>query len=146
LTGKQANYCASEDDFQFLKSLEGRNLIVPVVGNLAGERALAAIGRDIAARGLRVSAFYTSNVEFYLMLEGGFQQFAENVKQLPRDGRSVIIRSYFSGGYGYRHPQAVSGYYSSQLLQPVESFVKEYARGGIKSYGELVTKDSLELK
>lgn len=146
LTGKQANYCASEDDFQYLKSLEARNLVVPVVGNLAGARALAAIGRDIAARGLRVSAFYTSNVEFYLMLEGGFQQFAENVKQLPRDDRSVIIRSYFSGGYGYRHPQAVSGYYSSQLLQPLGSFVKEYTRGGLKSYGELVTKDSLELK
>jgi hypothetical protein len=146
LTGRQANYCASEDDFQFLKSLQARNLVVPVVGNLAGERAVAAIGRDMAARGLRLSAFYTSNVEFYLMLEGGFAQFAENVKRLPRDERSVIIRSYFSGGYGFRHPQAVAGYYSSQLLQPVESFVREYARGGLKSYGELVTKDSLELK
>jgi hypothetical protein len=146
LTGKQTNYCASEDDFQFLKALQARNLMIPLVGNLAGERAVAAIGRDIAARGLRVSALYTSNVEFYLMLEGGFTQFAENVKKLPRDERSVIIRSYFSGGYGFRHPQAVAGYYSSQLLQPVESFVREYARGGLRSYGELVTKDSLELK
>lgn len=146
LTGKQANYCANEDDFQFVKSLEARNLVVPVIGNLAGERALSSIGRDIAVRNLRVSAFYTSNVEFYLMLEGGFEQFVQNVKQLPRDERSVIIRSYFSGGYGYRHPQAVPGYYSSQLLQPIESLVREYARGGIRSYGELVTKDSLELR
>lgn len=146
LTGKQANYCGNEDDFQFLKLMQSQNLIVPVVGNLAGDHALAAIGKDIAARKLTVSAFYTSNVEFYLMQEDLFNQFAQNVKQLPRDERSVIIRSYFSGGYGYRHPQAVSGYYSSQLLQPIESLVREYARGGIKSYGELVTKDSLELK
>ena len=146
LTGKQANYCGSEEAFQFLKTMQAQNLVVPVVGNLAGERALTAIGKDIAACKLKVSAFYTSNVEFYLMQEGVFDQFAQNVKQLPRDERSVIIRSYFSGGYGYRHPQAVSGYYSSQLLQPIESMVREYSRGGIKTYGELVTKDSLELR
>ncbi len=36
LTGKQGNYLVTEDDFQFLKTMEERNLIVPVVGNLAG--------------------------------------------------------------------------------------------------------------
>jgi len=146
LTGRQANYLANEDDFQFLKSLEERNLIIPVVGNLAGDHALVAIGRLLAERGERVSAFYTSNVEFYLMREGSFDRFAENVKQLPRDDRSVIIRSYFSGGYGYSHPQSVPGYYSTQLLQTMESLVKEYGSGGYQTYSDVVNKHSLDLR
>jgi hypothetical protein len=146
LTGKQGNYLVSEDDFQFLKTMEERNLIVPVVGNLAGEHALSAIGRVIAERGERVSALYTSNVEFYLMREGGFDRFAENVKRLPRDERSVIIRSYFSGAYGLSLPQALPGYFSTQLLQTMESFVKEYQSDGYQTYADVVNKHSLDLR
>jgi hypothetical protein len=146
LTGKQASFMANEDEFQFLKTLEDANLVVPVVGNLAGEHALAAIAHDASQRGLKISAFYTSNVEFYLMREGGFDKFAENVRRLPQNDQSLIIRSFFSGGFGYSHPQSVPGYYSTQLLQTIASFVKEYSSGGYESYSDLVTKHSLELK
>ena len=137
---------ASEEDFQFLKTLEEANLVVPVVGNLAGEHTLVAIAQDARARGLTVSVFYTSNVEFYLMREGGFDRFAENVRQLPQNDQSVIIRSYFSGGFGYPHPQSVPGYYSTQLMQTMGSFTREYTGGGYDSYSDLVSKHSLDLK
>ncbi len=146
LDGNQANYFVSEDDFQFLKSLHAKNLIVPVVGNLAGSHALRAIGRDIAARGERVSVLYVSNVEFYLMREGTFEPFAENVKTLPRNERSVIIRSYFNGPYTYGHPQWVPGYFSTQIVQTLETMVSEYSSGGYGSYLDLVTKHSLPLR
>jgi hypothetical protein len=146
LTGKQGNYLTGEDDFRFLKSLEERNLVIPVVGNLAGDHALKSIGKFLAERGERVSAFYTSNVEFYLMRGDDFDRFADNVKQLPRDDKSVIIRSYFNGTWGYPHPQSVSGYYSTQLLQTIDSFVKEHASGGYRSYTDIVSKHMLELK
>ena len=146
LEGIQGNYFASEDDFQYVKSLHARNLIIPVVGNLAGSHALRAIGRDVAARGERVSALYVSNVEFYLMREGGFEAFAENVKTLPRNERSVIIRSYFNGPYTYGHPQWVPGYFSTQILQTLETLVTEYGRGGYTGYLDLVTKHSLPLR
>jgi len=149
LTGKQCNYLVSEDDFRFLQSLEERNLIVPVVANLAGDHALKNIAQFLTERGERVSAFYTSNVEFYLMRGYGgeeFDRFAENVKSLPRDERSVIIRSYFNGTWGYDHPQSVSGYYSTQLLQTMDSFVKEFSGGGYKSYSDVVSKGILELR
>ena len=80
------------------------------------------------------------------MREGGFEKFAENVRRLPYGEQSVIIRSYFSGGFGYQHPQSVSGYYSTQLLQTIGSFVKEYSSGGYESYSDLVSKHSLELR
>ncbi len=149
LTGKQCNYLVSEDDFRFLQSLEERNLVIPLVANLAGTRTLKSIAQFLTERGERVSAFYTSNVEFYLMRgyrEEDFDRFAENIKSLPRDDRSVIIRSYFNGTWGYDHPQSISGYYSTQLLQTMDSFVKEYSSGGYRSYNDVVSKGILELK
>lgn len=146
LTGRQANYLVSEDDFQFLKTMQEQHRIIPVVGNLAGDHALAAIAEYLTGRGEKVSAFYTSNVEYYLMRDDGFDRFAENVRKLPRTDKSVIIRSYFGGGWGYRMTQSVPGYYSTQLMQTIESFVQEYGRGGITSYGDLISKHALELK
>jgi len=146
LTGRQASYLAREDDFQFLKRLQERDLVIPVVGDLAGSHALPALARLLARRGERVSAFYTSNVEDYLMRDGRFGRFAENVARLPRDGRSVIVRSYFGGRFGGAHPQAVPGYFSTQLLQTVESFVREQAAGGYRSYADVVSKHALALR
>ncbi|MBC7790843.1 MAG: hypothetical protein H7Z74_12915 [Anaerolineae bacterium] len=144
LTLRQASYLASEEAFRFVQSLERRNLIVPVVGDLSGEHALAAVGREIARRGERVSAFYTSNVEFYLMRAGSFARFAQTAAALPRDDRSVIIRSYFGGAYGTPHAQTVPGYYSTQLLQTLGSFASESARGGYETYLDLVNKHAID--
>ena len=146
--GTQANYLASEDAFQFLKGMETRDLIVPVVGNAAGDHALAAIAKLIAERGEKVSVFYISNVEQYLIRDGGFAQFAENVKLLPRDRRTVMVRSFFGVGYGYgmggSHPRNVPGHYSTQILQTVDSFVSTYESGGVRSYYDLISKNYVD--
>jgi hypothetical protein len=143
--GHQANYLASEDGFQFVKAMEGRDRIVPVVGNAAGEHALAAIGQLVAERGEKVSVLYISNVEQYLIRDGGFPQFAENVKLLPRDHRSVMIRSYFGYGYGFgtagTHPLNVAGHYSTQILQTLDAFVATYDSGAVRSYFDLISKN-----
>ena len=146
LTGKQQTYLASEDDFQFVKSLQARNLVVPVVGNLAGGHALREIGKVMATRGDKLSALYVSNVEFYLMREATFDAYAATVRALPHDTRSVIIRSYFGGGFYGPHPQSVPGYFSTQLLQTVDTFVSESARGGYSTYMDLVGKHNVPLK
>jgi hypothetical protein len=146
LTGKQLSYLANEDDFQYVKALEGRNALIPVVGNLAGDHALREIGRVMTERGLKLSALYVSNVEFYLMREGSFDAFAATVRTLPHDSRSVIIRSYFGGGFYGSHPQSVPGYFSTQLLQTVDTFDAESARGGYATYMDLVGKHNVDLK
>ena len=116
--------------------------IVPVVGDLAGEHALAAVGSDIERRGLVVSAFYTSNVEFYLMQDRIFGRFAAWASTLPRDGKSVIIRSLFRS----LHPQTVAGYRSTQLLQTLDHFAGEHQSGGFGTYEALVRKGALDLR
>jgi hypothetical protein len=95
--GHRWNYLASEDDFLFVKALEARDGLIPVVGNVAGAHAMRAIADTIAARGYHISAFYVSNIESYLYRDGSFGRFAENVSRLPRDAHSVIIRSIFGG-------------------------------------------------
>lgn len=146
LTGMQGSFLAREDSFRAIKSLQEKNLLIPVVGNLAGARSLKAIGRYIAQRGMSVSTLYTSNVEYYLMREDEFAQFGRNVSALPRGSRSVLIRSFFNGSWGRAHPMAVPGYYSTQLLQTLDSFVSEFAAGGYRDYGEVVSRGLLRLK
>ena len=146
LEGREASYLARESDFQFLKGLQRRNLVVPVVGNLAGEHALAEIGRVTRERGERVSAFYTSNVEDYLMRDGSFGQFARTVAGLPRDARSVIIRSVFGRGPAGPPVQQRPGYYSAQLLQPIDLFVSLHERGELRGYTDVVTKGAVPLR
>ncbi len=140
LTGRRANYLAREADFQFVKSLEGHNLVVPVVGDLAGPKAVRAIGRYLAEHQEKVSAFYTSNVEQYLFQGGTFARFAANVGALPFGEKSVIIRSYFP--YGRPHPQAVPGYLTVQLLQTFTSLLAARRAGGYRSYSDLVNRDT----
>jgi len=147
LDGRQRNYLASEADFQFLKQMQERNLIIPVTGDLSGQHAVRAIGQYLRESGERVSAFYTSNVEFYLTRQGGFERFVENLKSLPIDHRSVIIRSYFNYAYyAYQHPQTIDNYFSVQLLQTIDSIIKDQTAGGYENYYDLVTRRSLDLR
>ena len=146
LGGAQASYLAREADFQFVKDLERRDRVVPVVGDLAGAHALPAVGALVRQRGERVSAFYTSNVEDYLLRGGSFERFARTVAALPRTERSVIIRSYFGGNFGDAIPGSVPGYYSTQVLQPIDTFAARVARGGYSSYRELVVDGAVRLR
>lgn len=138
--GNRLNYLAADSLFQVVKSMQATNRIIPVTGNAAGPKALRELGDEIRARGLEVSVIYMSNVEQYLWREGGFATFAATVKTLPRNERSVFIRSVFPSGRGgvSWHPMSVPGYNSTQLLQYVNTFVTEFDAGRIRSYSELL--------
>ncbi len=118
--GRQGNYLASEDAFQFIKSLQERDRIIPVTGNLSGPSALIAIGRAMVQKGETLSAFYASNVEFYLEREGSYARFVNNLGRLPHTSRSVIIRSIFNRGMG------TGG--SMSVIQPVEELLSQYPK------------------
>ena len=137
-SGMQRGYFASEDDFQFIKGMHRRNLIVPVTGDLSGAHALPAIGRYVGERGERVSVLYASNVEDYLIRDGRFGAYAAIVRALPRDTNAVIVRSYFGGGYGI--PEATPEYYATQLLQRMDRFAGDTSLARVRSYRELVAR------
>ena len=91
-SGEERGFLASEDNFARVKAMESRNLIVPVVGDFAGRKALRAIGAWLKARGATVSVFYVSNVEQYLQQNGVWPAFCANVAALPLDRSSIFIR------------------------------------------------------
>jgi hypothetical protein len=94
------SYLASEDNFNVLKSLELKNLIVPVVGNFAGSKAIRAVGKYLKEKQATVTAFYLSNVEQYLRQDGIWDDFCRNVAMLPLDESSTFIRSERGARYG----------------------------------------------
>jgi hypothetical protein len=141
LDGKMTGFLATEASWRLIKAMHGAGRIVPIVGNLGGDRAFPALAAELRARGLRLSALYTSNAELYMWRDGVFPQFARTVTTLPIDGSSVIIRSYFDRS-GTRHPLAVPGHMSVQLLQRTHDFVRRYRAGEIQSYWDVVSLDA----
>ena len=132
--GHEGNYLASEELFQFVKSMQARDLIIPIIGNIAGDRALAAIGRFMAERGERLSVFYASNVELYLTQNRSFPRFIANLEKLPYTGRSVIVRSVF----GRTTAESVPGYDSTSVVQSLEQLVAGYESGRFPTYESLI--------
>ena len=97
--GSARSYLASEGQYAAVKDLHARNLIVPVVGDFGGPKALRGVGRYLRRRGLTVGAFYLSNVEQYLGRERRWWVFCQNAAALPLDGASTFIRSIRDGHY-----------------------------------------------
>jgi len=99
-SGAARSYLASDEHFQFLKDLQTRNLVVPVVGDFGGPKAIRAVGAYLKSVGATVAAFYLSNVEQYLSQDGKWDAFCRSVATLPLDGGSTFIRSQNGGGGG----------------------------------------------
>ena len=91
--GQARSYLASEGSFKFLKDIETRNMVVPVVGNFGGPKAIRAVAAYLKQKETIVSAFYVSNVEQYLRQDGLWSIFCSNVTTLPLDATSTFIRS-----------------------------------------------------
>lgn len=143
--GEPASYMVSSDRYRVVRDLHLANRIVPVVGDLAGDHALDELASVLRAWGIPVSAFYASNVEFYLWRAGTFDAWARNLAALPATQEAVLIRSYFPN-FGAPHPSSLPGYYATQTLQPLAAFRAAVAEGGFTSYLDLVTRDAIPLR
>jgi hypothetical protein len=136
LNNKLGNYLVSDDDYDFVRNMHRRNLIIPVVGDFAGKKALRAVGDYLRKNGFTVTAFYTSNVEQYLFQNEVFAGFVENVRTLPIDDRSLFIRSATGR---FPHPARLPNHRASTLLQQIKLFLKDFDEGRYQSYFDLVT-------
>ncbi len=135
LNGKQGGFLANDDDYNYVRNLHLKNLIVPITGNFAGTKAFTAVGDYLRKYGLTVSTIYTSNVEQYLFEYQVFDGFAANVKKLPTNEQSLFIRTLSSRG---RHPARVNGHMFTTLMQRVSLFLKDYSAGEYTYYQKLV--------
>jgi hypothetical protein len=87
------NFLATEDQFRMIQRLQQKNLIVPLVGDFAGPKAIRSVGRYLREHQAIVRVFYTSNVEQYLFEDNRtWKRFYDNVAVLPIDSTSTFIR------------------------------------------------------
>ena len=143
LEGDLGNFLNSDEDYRFIRDMQARNAIIPVTGDFAGSHALKAIGRFVRERGDRVSVFYLSNVEYYLYPDGLLDEFAENVRYLPTDSRSVIIRAFVNLRQ-QAHPKRVNSQLMTTVLQYTRSFSQLFADGAYRSYFDLGVKNYMQ--
>ena len=141
LNNRYRNWLASEETFQFVRTMERENRIIPVVGDFAGDRALRRLGRLLESRQIAVSAFYVSNVEFYLFRQRKWEAFVENVKHLPTTKSSVFIRAY--ANLHRPHPRMVEDHITVTLVQNIHSFLRNARAGRYRNLWDVVTADEL---
>jgi len=99
--GRTWSFLASEENFQYVRAMQRKNLFIPLVGDFAGPSTIRKIGQYLKQHGATVSTFYASNVEYYLD-DKQQQAFYANVLALPTDASSVFIR--FITGTGSAMP------------------------------------------
>jgi len=99
--GVLRSYLASEASYGLLKALETRNLVVPVIGDFGGPKAIRAVASYLKAHDSTVGAFYLSNVEQYLYQDDKWIAFCRNVAALPIDASSTFIRASSARGVGF---------------------------------------------
>lgn len=123
--GRHRSYLATEEMFRWLKDLQTRNLVIPVVGNFGGSQALRAVAGWLRQHDATVGAFYTSNVEQYLRRDGLWDEFCASASTFPIDGTSTFIRSE-RGGFAGAVNRGMGGFWLG--LEPIGERLAPCAR------------------
>jgi len=90
--GHNWSYMATEESFSTVQDYEKKNLIIPIVGDFAGPKALRAIGQYAKEHGATIGLFYASNVDEYLFDNEVQDKFLSNVATFPLNPSSMMIR------------------------------------------------------
>jgi len=144
--GVQRGYLATEEAFRFVQTMQREGRIIPVVGDFAGDRAMPGIAARLRERGLKVSTFYVSNVEQYLLEPRVWEKWVRNVTALPSDDGSLFIRAYLD--QGKRHPKQMKGHRTATVLQRIADLKVRYEKAprsffAISTDGALDERDPL---
>jgi len=141
LDGRQGSFLADPADYEFVRDLEDRNCVIPLVGDLAGAKALVSVADYLAQRNCALEVFYTSNVEEYLFQDRTFSRFADNVARFAIADRAVFIRS-LRGGWAERHPANTRRFSRTSLVAGIAGFLDDYRKGACSNYWKVVTAGS----
>jgi hypothetical protein len=143
--GKNWAFLANEENYQYVREMQRKNLIVPLVGDFAGPAVIRNVGRYLKERNATVAVFYISNVETYLD-ESQKQTFYGNVTALPIDSSSMFIRFILGNparGLSWWRP----GMSNVSTIAPMSDLVNAVQAGQRPNFQEIVrtTKDPVVL-
>jgi len=125
------HFLATEDQYQTVRRLQKNNLIVPLVGDFAGPKAIQSVANYLKQHGAVLSVFYTSNVEQYLFQDDeNWRNFYANAAALPVDSTSTFVRYVLNSWRFSRR--------SRSLVSPISDLLTAYNRGRIRSYYDVI--------
>ena len=140
---KAWSFLASEENYQVVRDLQMKNLLIPIVGDFAGPSAVRKVGDYVRQRNGIISGFYVSNVENYLGGPGSaeqaptgeesLQRFYQSVASLPMDSTSLLIR--FVGSPGARNLQWWRGNWL-QAVSRMSDLRDKIKAGGRPTYAQ----------
>jgi len=87
--GKNWSYLATRENYDRVRAMQSKNLIVPLVGDFGGPKTIRMAGQYLRDHGAVVNVFYLSNVEDYLQpVLAGYER---NIASLPKTSNSTFI-------------------------------------------------------
>src|SRR5262249_12737144 len=126
--GENRSFLATEEYFKIVQDQQKRNLIVPLVGDFAGDKAIRSIGQYLKQHEVKVTEFYTSNVERYLFGMStpidDWRRFYANVATLPIEETSAFIRTGAS--------------VQQSMLGSIADLLRAHSEGKLRKYDDVM--------
>jgi hypothetical protein len=91
---RHPTWLGDPEAYSYIRALVQGGRVLAVQGDLNGTTTLRSIGDTARALGLNVHALYTSNAEGFFKYT---QNFRDNIESLPRDDKSVMLRTFKHG-------------------------------------------------
>jgi len=88
--GKNWVYLNREESYKRIREMQQKNLIVPLVGDFTGTKAIRTVAQYVKDHGSTISVFYISNVEDYIQPQ--YAAYLSNLAALPTDNSTLLIR------------------------------------------------------
>ena len=139
-SGLNHSYLTDEPSFRTLREFQRNNLLIPVVGDFGGDKAIRAVGRYLTDHMATVNYFYTSNVEQYLFQSDAWRRYYSSVAALPVNDNSTFIRAYFDAGFLYPPGIVTPDLHSVQRLDSIPGLVSAFGAGQLGTYQEVVDR------
>lgn len=119
--GVRASWLSDTVLYDRVRALFAGGRIIARNGDVTGERTLRAVGAAASALGVTVRALYFSNAEQFFRYTDAFQA---NVRSLPTDARSLVLRTFRHPGTPY--PRRDTWHY---LTETASDFLERLALG-----------------
>ncbi len=136
--GRPAHMLARESFYQAVREVENGDRVLPLVGDFAGKTALPRLANWLRDRGLAVALLYVSDVEFFLLRNGQFDRYIENLARLPWADGALLVRT---STREIPHPARVRGDSATTIVRPVAPFLEAARAGRIKRHDDLFKRD-----
>ena len=132
LAGQNHSYVATEENYRVLREFQRNNLLVPIVGDFGGDKAIQAVGRYLREQARRRTTIYTSNVEQYLFQNDAWQRYyTERGDAADRQQQHVHPRVLQHGvpvSAGHHHARSALRAAARSDPQPAERVSRRRAR------------------